>query len=91
MHANQLILFARPSAQPPEGFAYQPDVISPYEESGLLREIAPLPFKEFQFHGFEEKRRVVSFGWRYDFSDKHTVPKSAWGTPVKRPQVLWHR
>ena len=27
-----------------------------------------LPFEEFQFHGFVGKRRVVSFGWRYDVS-----------------------
>jgi alkylated DNA repair dioxygenase AlkB len=33
-----------------------------------------LPFKEFQFHGFEGKRRVVSFGWRYDFSEHKALP-----------------
>jgi alkylated DNA repair dioxygenase AlkB len=49
-------------------------VISPDSERSLLREIAPLPFKEFQFHGFEEKRRVVSFGWRYDFSENKALP-----------------
>jgi alkylated DNA repair dioxygenase AlkB len=58
----------------PEGFAYRPDVISPDEESRLLTEIAPLPFQEFQFHGFEGKRRVVSFGWRYDFSAHKALP-----------------
>ena len=26
-------------------------------------------FNEFQFHGFEGKRRAVSLGWRYDFSE----------------------
>jgi alkylated DNA repair dioxygenase AlkB len=34
----------------------------------LLEEIRKLPFKEFEFHGFRGKRRVVSFGWRYDFN-----------------------
>jgi alkylated DNA repair dioxygenase AlkB len=58
----------------PEGFAYRPDVISLEEESHLLREITSLPFKEFQFHGFEGKRRVVSFGWRYDFSQHKALP-----------------
>jgi len=33
-------------------------------ESRLLTEIARLPFKEFQFDGFQGKRRTVSFGWR---------------------------
>jgi alkylated DNA repair dioxygenase AlkB len=27
-----------------------------------------LPFREFEFHGFTGKRRIVSFGWRYDFN-----------------------
>jgi alkylated DNA repair dioxygenase AlkB len=57
----------------PEGFAYRPAVISPEEESRLLAEIAPLPFREFQFHGFEGKRRVVSFGWRYDFEEQKAL------------------
>jgi alkylated DNA repair dioxygenase AlkB len=74
MHADQLMLFPPPPTGLPEGFAYSPEVISPAEESRLLAEITPLPFKEFQFHGFEGKRRVVSFGWRYDFDDNKAVP-----------------
>jgi hypothetical protein len=27
-----------------------------------------LPFKEFEFQGFLGHRRIVSFGWRYDFN-----------------------
>jgi alkylated DNA repair dioxygenase AlkB len=27
-----------------------------------------LPFREFEFQGFTGKRRIVSFGWRYDFN-----------------------
>src|SRR5262249_1064134 len=26
-----------------------------------------LPFKEFEFHGFLGKRRIVSYGWSYDY------------------------
>jgi len=58
----------------PEGFAYQPEVISPDEEAHLLAAITPLPFREFQFHGFEGKRRVISFGWRYDFEEQKALP-----------------
>src|ERR1041385_6579916 len=74
MHADQLMLFTRPPVTLPEGFVYRPDVISADEESWLLCEITSLPFKEFQFHGFEGKRCVVSFGWRYDFSENKAVP-----------------
>jgi alkylated DNA repair dioxygenase AlkB len=52
----------------PEGFRYVPDVIGAAEEADLVTRFADLPFKEFEFHGFIGKRRVVSFGWRYDFN-----------------------
>lgn len=54
----------------PEGFRYQPDLVSPNEEEALLERIRELPFKEFEFHGFVGKRRVVYFGWRYNFSER---------------------
>jgi alkylated DNA repair dioxygenase AlkB len=60
-------LFAEPAAALPEGFTYAPDIISPSDEQALVHEIERLPFKEFEFHGFLGKRRVVPFGWRYDF------------------------
>ena len=61
---------ARGEAPLPEGFKYQPELISIDEEQALVREIEKLPLKEFEFHGFTGKRRVVSFGWRYDFNDR---------------------
>jgi alkylated DNA repair dioxygenase AlkB len=74
MTGNQLTLFPASSQVLPQGFAYRPDVISADEEEHLLAEIARLAFQEFQFHGFEGKRRVVSFGWRYDFSEHRALP-----------------
>jgi alkylated DNA repair dioxygenase AlkB len=73
MPEKQLFLFSPPSDPLPEGFSYRPDAISSDDESRLLAEIAPLPFKEFQFHGFEGKRRVVSFGWRYDYNERKAL------------------
>ena len=52
----------------PEGFRYQPDFLSEEDERSLLEQVKFLPFREFEFHGFTGKRRVVSFGWRYDFN-----------------------
>lgn len=54
----------------PEGFRYQPDLITPPEERELLKQIRALPFKEFDFHGYKGRRRVVSFGWKYDFTER---------------------
>jgi alkylated DNA repair dioxygenase AlkB len=67
MTARQLnLLDAGPRL--PEGFRYQADVISAGEERALVERFAELPFKEFEFQGYRGKRRVVSFGWQYDFT-----------------------
>jgi alkylated DNA repair dioxygenase AlkB len=63
---RQKDLFERAS-ELPEGMRYVPEAISPEEEQALLAVLPALAFKEFEFHGFLGKRRVVSFGWRYDF------------------------
>ncbi len=52
----------------PAGFVYQPDFIPRAQEQELVARLAELPFTEFDFHGYKGKRRVVSFGWHYDFS-----------------------
>jgi alkylated DNA repair dioxygenase AlkB len=54
----------------PEGFAYRPALLTPAEEQELIARFAELPFREFEFHGYLGKRRVVSFGLRYDFADR---------------------
>jgi alkylated DNA repair dioxygenase AlkB len=50
--------------------AYRPAILSADEEANLVGHIADLPFKPFEFHGYLAKRRVVSFGWRYDYASK---------------------
>lgn len=52
----------------PEGFRYSDNLITKDEEQELVAKIERLPFKAFEFHGFTGNRRVVSFGWRYDFN-----------------------
>lgn len=54
----------------PEGFRYQEDFIDETEQDSLLVIIRDLPFREFEFHGYTGKRRVVSFGWQYDYSGR---------------------
>ena len=51
----------------PEGFRYAANVVPRAMQDALLGEIPNLPFREFDFHGFEGRRRVVSYGWKYDF------------------------
>ena len=51
-----------------EGFQYQAELIERAEEVALVARVRELPFREFEFHGYKGKRRVVSFGWKYEFS-----------------------
>jgi alkylated DNA repair dioxygenase AlkB len=54
----------------PEGFAYREEVISLGEERSLAERFALLPLTPFAFRGFVGRRRVVSFGWRYDYAGR---------------------
>jgi len=70
----------------PEGFRYQAELVLPDEERELLARLAELPFEAFQFHGYEGRRRVVSFGWRYDFNGPGLTPAEpmpGWLIPVR--------
>lgn len=74
--ASQFDLFSErdpgePRVELPQGFRYQRDVITTAEQREILARIRELPFREFEFHGYTGKRRVVSFGWQYDFSARH--------------------
>jgi alkylated DNA repair dioxygenase AlkB len=57
----------------PQGFAYQPDLITPQEETELSRLLEELPFQAFDFHGHLANRRVVGFGLRYDYDRREVV------------------
>jgi alkylated DNA repair dioxygenase AlkB len=57
----------------PEGFQYQPELISSADEEALISCVRSLPFRDFEFHGYTGKRRVVSFGWHYDFSGRRLM------------------
>lgn len=67
--AGQLDLFA--SASPaPDGLRYQEEFVSATDEAELIRRIGGLPLQPFQFGAFEGKRRVASFGFRYDYTER---------------------
>jgi alkylated DNA repair dioxygenase AlkB len=57
-----------PAPTLPDGMRYRPDLITAAAERALAQRFAELPFRAFEFQGFLGKRRVVSFGWRYDFN-----------------------
>ena len=56
----------------PPGFVYRPDFISTDEERDLLVHFQSLAFAPFQYLQYTAKRRVVVYGWDYDFTSKKT-------------------
>jgi len=76
----------------PEGFRYEPGFLSPEGERDFVRHVEALPFKEFEFQGYLGKRRVVSFGWKYDFNDR-TLQRAddmpEFLLPLRRRAAAW--
>lgn len=56
-----------PSPPMPDGLSYRRELLDVTEEAALIARLSALAFTPFQFHGFQGKRRTVSFGWQYRF------------------------
>jgi alkylated DNA repair dioxygenase AlkB len=54
----------------PEGFRYQPEFLSADEENKLLAAVKSLPLEQAQYREWHAKRRIVSYGGRYDFTHR---------------------
>ena len=81
---DQFALFADAPVLP-EGLRYAADFIPATVERDLFDHVAALPLQPFQFGQYEGKRRVVSFGWRYDYSQRRLLPAEPipdWPTPL---------
>jgi alkylated DNA repair dioxygenase AlkB len=77
--------FAFFSSFEPEGLRYATEFVSRETEQELIGHIAALPLQPFQFGQYEGKRRVASFGFRYDYTlrrlqDADPVPD--WLSPI---------
>lgn len=59
-----------------DGLQYRPEFLDASSEAELLTHIETLPFREFEFHGYLGKRRIVSFGWRYEYSGRGELKKT---------------
>jgi alkylated DNA repair dioxygenase AlkB len=61
--------------------------VSPEEEQGLLERVMKLPLKDFEFQGYVGKRRVISYGWQYDFNERmlrRTEDIPSWLLPLRQ-------
>jgi len=69
----------------PDGLHYVAEFITPDLERDLIGHISALPLQPFQFGAYEGKRRVASFGFRYDYTLRRlqeAEPIPAWLSPV---------
>jgi alkylated DNA repair dioxygenase AlkB len=73
-------------ASAPAGFRYQPDLVSAEDEQALVRRFQALPFKPFEFHGNLGNRRIISYGYRYDYGGQilqSSDPVPEWLYPLR--------
>src|SRR6201999_2680657 len=61
---------AGPPVAGPDGLRYAPDLISSAMEKGFVKTFETLAFKTFDFHGYHGNRRIVSYGYRYDYAGR---------------------
>jgi alkylated DNA repair dioxygenase AlkB len=72
-HVSQQELFGA-RANLPSGFVYAAQFVDVTQEARLIEIIRTLPFKEAQYKQWQARRRVVSFGGRYDFTRNELTP-----------------
>jgi alkylated DNA repair dioxygenase AlkB len=81
---QQRALFA--STPLPEGFVLRDDFITSREEQELLERFRSLELVEAQYLEYTARRRIVSFGGRYDFSRRElhaAQPLPEWLHPLR--------
>jgi alkylated DNA repair dioxygenase AlkB len=89
---QQPALFPADIDSAPSGFRYQAGFLSSEEETALVRWIETLPLKPFEFRGYLGNRRVMSFGFRYDYSRRAVdtaSPVPGQLAPVIERGALW--
>jgi len=88
---EQTELFAKPPSLP-AGLAYEPGFLSPAEEATLLEFVQALPLREAKYKQYTARRRIVSYGGRYDYGRNELLPAEAIPTflyPLRERAAAW--
>src|SRR3954471_24844702 len=75
-----------------KGYVYEADFLSTAEEAGLVEWIRTLPLAPAEYKEFQAKRRVVSYGGRYDFSAQRLTgaePVPPFLEPLRQRVASW--
>lgn len=58
----------------PQGLSYQPEFLGRAEEAALIDLVRGLPLQAAQYKAYVARRRVVSYGGRFDYDDNRLLP-----------------
>jgi hypothetical protein len=88
----QAELFAPASPVLPEGMIYQPEFLDAAEEAHWIEVAASLPLSEMNYRGYTARRRVASYGGKYDVAagrrrDAVSAVPTARAEEVRRDQA----
>lgn len=76
----------------PSGFVYRPDFLTPEEEAEVVSYIDDLPFSHSRLGEYVAKRRIIGFGWGFDFREHKLIPGPSlppFLTPLQRKIGKW--
>jgi alkylated DNA repair dioxygenase AlkB len=76
----------------PPDFMYRDEFITEREEAGLLDAVAMLPFQQASYRQWTARRRIVSFGGKYDFTHHELHPAEpvpAFLHPLRARMAEW--
>jgi alkylated DNA repair dioxygenase AlkB len=85
-------LFAATAPPLPDGMRYELDFLDAREEAALVALAASLPLKEMNYKGYTARRRVASYGGKYDFDANRlesASPLPAELEPLRAKVAAW--
>lgn len=80
------------TAELPEGLRYEEDFLTPEEETILLAHIRELPLRQAEYKQFTARRRVASYGGRFDYTTNEMRPAApipAWLFALRNRSAQW--
>ena len=88
---KQVDLFAAAPALP-QGMIYEEEFLTGNEEAALIELASSLPLKEMNYRGYTARRRVVSYGGKYDFQARQleaAAPLPPQLEPLRAKVAAW--
>jgi alkylated DNA repair dioxygenase AlkB len=76
----------------PAGFRYEENFLTHAEETELLTSVRGLRLEHAQYKEYSARRRVASFGGRFDYSNNELLPAApmpGWLLPLRHRAAEW--